>query len=169
MTRTRHISLALLAAILTLGPLAAVAKTSMFNAHLSGKEVVPVRDTQATGEAKFIVSPDATQLGFRVNVSNIENVISAELRNAPVGSDGPVVATLYTAAPGSGKATGILTTGSLTSSNLSGPFAGQSLSALTDAMAAGRIFIVVRTDDGQGAPDQKPGDFSSGEIRGQVK
>jgi hypothetical protein len=142
----------------------------MFSAHLSGREVVPVRDTKANGHAKFTLSPDGSQLIFRVNVANIENVISAELRNGPVGSEGPVVALLYgPVAPAGGRKTGVLAEGTITASSLTGPLAGQPLSALIDAMESGTIYAVVRTDDGQGGSDERPGDFSSGEIRGQIK
>ena len=171
MTRIRQITLALLASTLAVAPLAATAaKQSMFNAHLSGNEVIPARATNATGQAKFVSTPDEASLNFRVNVSNIQNVVAAELRQGPAGSDGPVVATIYgPVAAGGGKQTGVLSEGSITASNLSGPLAGQPLSALIDAMRSGTIYVLVRTDDGQGAPDQKPGDFSTGEIRGQVK
>jgi hypothetical protein len=37
-------------------------------------------------------------------------------------------------------------------------------------MRAGNAYVSIITDDGQGAPDEKrPGDFSSGEIRGQIQ
>jgi hypothetical protein len=171
MTRIRPITLALLASALILSPLAAqAAKSTMFTAHLSGRDFVPARDTHAVGNARFNLSTDGTQLDYRLNVSNIDNVIGAELRLAPAGSDGPVVAVLYgPVAPGGGRKSGPLTEGQITSATLTGPLAGQPLSALIDAIEAGTIFVVVRTDDGQGAPDEKSGDFSSGEIRGQVK
>ncbi len=168
MTRTRPIALALLASVLTLAPLAAHAANSMFNAHLSGSEVSPARVTNAVGEAKFILNKDATELSFRVNVSNIENVVAAEVRLGPAGSDGPVVATLYgPVAAGGGKKTGSLAVGTITATTLSGPLAGQPLSSLIDAMRSQNIFVIIRTDSG--APDQKPGNFPNGEIRGQVK
>jgi hypothetical protein len=63
---------------------------------------------------------------------------------------------------------GILTTGALTSASLVGDLAGQSISALVSEIEAGKIYINVLTDDGQPGTDERPGDFSSGEIRGQI-
>ncbi len=174
MTRIRPITLALLAAAFTLSPLAAHAAThsttTAFTAHLSGSQMNPARLTNAVGEAKFTLSPDGSQLGFRVNVSNIENVVAAEIRLGPAGSDGPVVATLYgPVAPGGGKATGTLAQGTVIASSLSGPLAGQPLSALIDAMHSQSVFVIIRTDNGTNPLDLKPGNFPNGEIRGQVK
>ena len=170
MTRNRPITLALLATVFTLVPLAAHAATSMFNAHLSGREVSPARLTNAEGEAKFVLNPDTTQLGFRVNVSNIENVVAAEVRLGAPGSDGAVVATLYGPVPaGGGKKTGTLAQGTITASSLSGPLAGQPLSALITQMQSQNVYVIIRTDSGTNPFDLKPGNFPNGEIRGQVK
>lgn len=170
MTRNRLVTLALLATIFTLSPVAAQAKNTIFSAHLSGNQMTPARATNAVGEAKFSLSPDGTQLTYRVNVSNIENVVAAELRLGPAGSDGSVVAIIYgPVAPGGGKKTGILAEGTITASSLSGPLAGHPLSDLIDAMSSQNTFVIVRTDSGQNPLDVKPGNFPSGEIRGQVK
>lgn len=142
----------------------------VYNAHLSGKDEVPVRETRATGQVTFVLSSDQTSLEYRVNVSNIENVVSVRMENAPAGATGPEIATLFgPVAPGSGRASGKLTTGTLTAANLVGPMVGRTIADLIAEIEAGRIYVNVITDDGAGAPDEKPGDFSSGEIRGQVK
>jgi hypothetical protein len=145
------------------------AASSVFNAHLSGKEQVPVRDTNATGQVKFVLSSDLQTLDFRVNVSNIDNVIAVRLENAPAGATGPEIAVLYgPVAPGGGKSAGVLATGKLTAANLVGPMAGRTIADLIAEIQAGRVYVNVITDDGL-AGDEKPGDFSSGEIRGQIQ
>jgi hypothetical protein len=47
--------------------------------------------------------------------------------------------------------------------------AGRTIADLIAQIEAGRVYVNVVTDDGAGAPDERPGDFSSGEIRGQVQ
>ena len=170
MTRIRPFALALLATVFALSPVAAQAATSTFSAHLSGSQMNPARLTNAVGEAKFTLNPDGTQLSFRVNVSNIENVVAAEVRMGPAGSDGPVVATLYgPVAPGGGKVTGTLAAGTISASSLMGPLSGQPISALIAAIHSQNVFVIVRTDNGTNPLDLKPGNFPNGEIRGQVK
>jgi len=168
MTRSSRIGAAVVA-MLALSAAPAFAKES-FNTHLTGKEEVPVRETRATGQASFTLSSDGTALQFRINVSNIENVVAVRMENAPLGATGPEVAILYgPVAPGGGKATGPLAFGTLTSTNLVGPMAGRTIADLVAEIQAGRIYLNVVTDDGLAPADQKPGDFSSGEIRGQVQ
>ena len=170
MNRSARIGAAVVAMLaLTAAPAFAAKKVS-FNTHLSGKEEVPVRETNATGQATFTLSSDGTALQFRINVSNIENVVAVRMENAPLGATGPEVAILYgPVAPGGGKANGPLATGTLAATNLVGPMAGKTITDLVAEIEAGRIYLNVLTDDGQAPSDEKPGDFSSGEIRGQIQ
>jgi hypothetical protein len=155
--------------MLALSAAPAFAKES-FTTHLSGKEEVPVRETRATGQATFTLSSDGTALQFRINVSNIENVVVVRMENAPLGATGPEVAILHgPVAPGGGKVNGPLAFGTLTTTNLVGPMAGRTIADLVAEIQAGRIYLNVVTDDGLAPADQKPGDFSSGEIRGQIQ
>lgn len=168
MTRATRIALAAAAALTFAVP--ALSATSVFNTHLSGNEQVPSRATHSTGQAVFTLNADRTAIDYRINVSNIQNVVAAKMQNAPAGSTGPDVAVLFgPVAPGGGKSSGVLAKGTLTADKLVGPFAGKAIADLVTEIQAGRIYITVMTDDGQGSPDEKPGDFSSGEIRGQVR
>lgn len=156
-------------AMLALTAAPAFAK-SVFNAHLSGKDEVPARETRATGQVVLTLTSDGSALQYRINVSNIENVVSVRLENAPAGATGPEVASLYgPAAPGGGRVNGPLASGALMAGSLVGPMAGRTIADLVTEIEAGRIYVNVVTDDGQAPPDQKPGDFSSGEIRGQLQ
>ena len=82
---------------------------------------------------------------------------------------GPVVAFLYgTVPPGGGPERGVLSTGTITASNLIGPLAGHPLSDLVAAIIDGMAYVNVHTDDGVAPANTGPGDFPGGEIRGQM-
>jgi CHRD domain len=170
MTRLRRNGIAAAILALSLSPLPALAASSVFNAHLSGKDEVPVKETRASGQVKFTLSSDGTQLEYRLIVANIENVIAAHVYLGSPTENGTIVTSLYgPVAPGGGRKSGILAQGTIVAANLTGTLAGRPLADLIDAMKAGTTYVNVLTDDGAGAPDEKPGDFSSGEIRGQIR
>jgi hypothetical protein len=129
--------------------------------HLSGDEEVPVRDTNAQGQAIFQVNPDGTAISYKLIVASIENVTQAHIHLGPAGANGGVVAWLYPAAPPSkliqGRTQGILGEGEITASSLIGELSGQPLSALLDAMHNGGAYVNVHTSQ-----------FPPGEIRGQI-
>jgi hypothetical protein len=141
-----------------------------YRAHLSGDEVVPPRDTLAQGQAVLQVSPDRTELSYRVIASNVENVTGAHLHLAPAGSVGPLVALLqFPPLPaGSGRTDGVLVTGTITAANLFGPLLNQPLSALVEAIEAGNVYVDIPTNDGVPPANTGHGDFVTGEIRGQL-
>ncbi len=132
-----------------------------FKAHLSGDQEVPSADTKATGQAIFKLSKDGTELEYKVIVANIENVTMAHIHLAPAGVNGGVVAWLYPdSAPPQlipGRTNGILAEGIITSADLVGALAGQSLQDLVDQMTAGQTYVNVHTTQ-----------FPGGEIRGQI-
>lgn len=170
MTRFRPFGLTVATLLLALSPLPALAASSVFTAHLTGKEEVPSNETHATGQAKFALAQDGTQLEFRITVGNIENVVAAHVYAGAPGENGAIVATLYgPVAPGGGKKTGILAQGTITATNLTGSFAGRPLADFISAMRTGNTYVNVLTDDGLPPSEQKPGDMTSGEIRGQIR
>src|SRR5207247_10042014 len=61
-----------------------------FVAHLTGASEVPARETPAVGEVKFQLSPDGTQLEYRLISSNIQNVIASHIHLAPSRLTGPI-------------------------------------------------------------------------------
>jgi hypothetical protein len=148
----------------------ALAADSTYNAHLKGRNEVPVRDTRAAGNAVFHLSDDGTELEYKLIVANIENVVAAHIHLGPEGVNGPVVAFLYgMVPPGGGRIQGPIATGTITAADLIGPLAGQPLSALVAAIEAGNAYVNVHTDNGVAPPNQGPGDFPGGEIRGQME
>jgi hypothetical protein len=129
--------------------------------HLSGDEEVPPRDTNAQGQAIFQLSKDGTELSYKLNVANIENVTQAHIHMAPAGANGGIVVWLYpSAAPPQlipGRTQGTLAEGVITAGSLVNALAGLPLSALLNAMQAGNTYVNVHTSQ-----------FPPGEIRGQI-
>ncbi|HSK56774.1 MAG TPA: CHRD domain-containing protein [Jiangellales bacterium] len=130
-------------------------------APLSGAEEVPVNDSKARGIGVVKLSADGESLAYRLNVANIQNVTQAHIHQAPPGVNGPIVAWLYPPAPPAqlipGRSSGTLQTGTITSADLVGPLAGQSLDALVAAIRSGNTYVNVHTSQ-----------FPPGEIRGQL-
>jgi hypothetical protein len=144
-------------------------------APLSGGEEVPPNGSKGRGAAIFQLSPDGTQLDYRITASNINNVHMAHIHAlAPAGSNTGVVVWLFPsttpgAGPlGSGRHDGVLATGTITAANLVGSFAGQPLSVLVNAIESGQAYVNVHTNDGIGAINTGIGDLQNGEIRGQL-
>ena len=161
--------LTILLTILTLSALAH-AQPSQFVAHLTGDEEVPMRDTNATGQAIFQLVAGDSQLAFKLIVANVDNVVASHIHIGPAGSNGPVVAFLFGAvAPGGGRTQGVIGEGIIEAGNLVGPLAGQALSVLIEALRTGGAYVNVHTNDGVAPTNTGPGDFPGGEIRGQIR
>ena len=139
----------------------AVAASDNFRTHLSASEETGEVVSDATGQANFQINDDGTEISYRLITANIENVTQAHIHLGPAGSNGAVVVWLYPAAPPAqlieGRSDGVLATGVITAADLVGPLAGQPLSALLDAIAAGNAYVNVHTTA-----------YGGGEIRGQL-
>lgn len=133
-----------------------------FAVHLSGAQEVPAVETRAGGRAVFQLSPDGSELTYRLNVFNIEGITQAHIHAGAAGANGPVVAWLYPSAPPAqpipGRFSGVLASGSIRAENLVGLLAGQPLDSLVQLMHEEGVYVNVHTAV-----------FPAGEIRGQVR
>ena len=170
MYRRLTVALAVSAAVLAIAIASTTAASpTMYVTPLSGEEEVPIRDTRARGAAVFQLSPDGTELSFRLIASNIDNVVAAHIHLGPPECACPVVAFLYGSVPaGGGSQDGVLSTGTITAADLVGGLAGMPLSALIAEIEAGNTYVNVHTNDGVDPIDTGPCDFPGGEIRGQI-
>jgi hypothetical protein len=137
-----------------------------FTAKMTGSEVVIPKTTKATGTAEFILGPDGKTLSYKVSVNDIHSVTAANIHNGTKGENGPAVATLFRSRTGNPllgfliekiPINGVLSEGTITSSNLQGPLKGKQVSDLANIMKAGQAYANIRTK-------QNP----KGEIRGQI-
>jgi hypothetical protein len=172
--RRRTITASVLLVILIfLSAAVALAASRNFGTHLNGGNEVPVRLTNAQGEARFKLAEDGQSLHYKLNIANTENVFMAHLHLGPADDTGPIVVWLYPHRPPGislpGRTQGTLAEGDITAADLVGPLARQPLSALLSAIGAGNIYVNVHTDDGVAPPNTGPGDFPGGEIRGQLQ
>jgi hypothetical protein len=133
-----------------------------FRTHPTGSEEVPANASLAQGQAMFQLSGDGATLSYKLIVANIENVTQSHIHLAPAGSNGGIVVWLYPSAPPSrlipGRSQGVLAEGEITSANLVGALAGQSLEALLGHLRAGNAYVNVHTSQ-----------FPPGEVRGQIR
>jgi len=142
--------------------------------HLKGKYEVPLRNTNAQGQAIFRVSDDGQSVDYKLIASNIDNAFMAHIHMAPAGVNGGIVVWLYpSTAPvpgplGSGRHDGVLAEGTFTAADFVGALAGHPMSDLLAAIDTGNAYVNVHTNDGQDGTNTGPGDFPGGEIRGQL-
>ena len=136
----------------------AYATLAGFTVELSGSEEVPPVQTDATGSAE-LTAPHFDNIGYTVNVSNIDKVTAAHIHSGKLGENGPIVVTLFkTETPSAEPINGILATGNITNAKLEGPMAGKTLMDLTKSIELGETYINVHTEENP-----------NGEIRGQIQ
>jgi len=126
-----------------------------FKSHMNG--LGAGTESQGQGQALFRFSADGNELYYKVNLANVDNVTMAHIHLAPsAGSNGPPVLWLYPAGPPPQLIDGTAE-GTVTSSNLVGPLAGQTLDDLRTAITEGLTYVNVHTSQ-----------FPGGEIRGDI-
>jgi CHRD domain len=136
----------------------AYATVAGFTVELSGNEEVPPVQTDAKGSAEF-TAPHFDNIGYSVNVSNIDKVTMAHIHSGKMGENGPIVVTLFkTETPSTEPMNGNLVSGNITNAKLEGPMAGKTLVDLTKSMELGETYVNVHTEE-----------HPNGEIRGQIK
>ncbi|MFL6357311.1 MAG: CHRD domain-containing protein [Nitrososphaeraceae archaeon] len=117
-----------------------------FVANLSGKNVFPPVNTNATGQASLNLTNQGSKMAYLVSAHNLNGVTSATLEFTQGGRTREV-ASLYDAVKSgpTGKIDGTLTQGTFGASDLLTDFKGKQLSNLIKAMTDGNIVLRVRT------------------------
>ena len=163
------ISASLAALVALPGAATAAPRGQNFDAHLTGAAERPdPRETPARGQANFALSADEESIDYRLIASNIENVVAAHIHCAADRErEAGVAVTLYMDpnGAGSGRHDGVLATGEFSPSTEC-PVGDMTV---LQAMRAGLAYVNVHTNDGTGDLNTGPGDFQTGEIRGQIE
>ncbi|MEX0674494.1 MAG: CHRD domain-containing protein [Gaiellaceae bacterium] len=169
MKRTVAFLIAGLVAI-SLGGLALAGLNNNSSIHLAGKFEVPMRDTNAQGQAIFHIADDGQSVAYKLIGSNIENAFMGHIHCGSPTVNGPIVVWLYpSTAPvagpsGAGRHDGVLSQGTFTDANVidrapsaTCPGGVDDLADVLELLQNGGGYVNVHTD-------QLPG----GEIRGNT-
>jgi hypothetical protein len=151
-----------------------------FGAPLNAEEeVMPagiINASRARGNSIFKLSRDGTTMTFQLIVANIENVTMAHIHLGAFGTNGPPIVWLHPTvdarAPllgGGGRIQGVIAADVFTAADFVGPLEGASMADLVALLRAGNAYVNVHTNDGVDPTNTGPGDFPSGEIRGQIR
>lgn len=136
---------------------------------LSGAEEIPARATTASGRARFKLRDDGSAIDYTLEVEDIRNVVFAHIHYGAATQNGPVVVFLYGPVPaGGGPISGRIATGTIAASSLIGPFAGQPLARLLEAIARDSAYVNVHTNAGVPGTPLQPGNYPGGEVRGHL-
>jgi hypothetical protein len=128
-----------------------------FSATLSGNDEVPAKNTRATGSADFQFNTEKDALSYKLSAMDINRATMAHIHEGKVGTNGPIVVTLFKSANPSGPVNGILSQGIITSDRLEGPLADKQITDLVKIINDGNAYVNIHTV-------QNP----NGEIRGQI-
>lgn len=148
-------------------------KGGTMKASLIGYEEVPSISTAASGDFEAKVGPGPV-IDYTLSYSDIQNAFAAHIHLGQKGANGGVSAFLC----GGGDKppcppTGGTVSGTIDAADVVGPtgqgIAPGEIQELIDAMLFGVTYANVHTSDGVAPPNQGPGDFPAGEVRGQIK
>jgi len=136
--------------------------SNSFTAKLSGTNEIPPVATSALGISTFHVLPLRHQkvINYELHLKNIRGVTGAYIHIGKQGENGPIVAGLFNpsmSGPPTGAINGLLSAGTLTSTQLTGPLAGKSVDNLLIIIRGGGAYVNVHTTQNQ-----------NGEVRGQI-
>ena len=152
-----------------------------YGTHLKGRFEVPLNQSDAQGQAIFHLSDDGQSIDYKLIASNIDNAFMAHIHCGVPGTNGPIVVWLFPSTDpvpgptGGGRHDGVLAEGSFTGANVitrpSSAACPGGVASLADVLAkieAHGTYVNVHTSDGNATPNEGPGDFPGGEMRGQL-
>lgn len=129
-----------------------------FTAELTGTQVVPPVETQATGTATFSIDATGTRAYFKLTLENMTDVIASRVHEGRPGSNGSGLLILYPGPPVEGPFSGVIAQGYFDASVLIGSLTGRSIVDFAVLLQGGLAYVNVGTV-------QNP----QGEIRGQIE
>lgn len=164
---------AIAAAALALSATPAFAEEQHFEATLTGAAQLPdATDSKATGVLKLTLYDGEKKISYTLSVTDLQNAYSSELHLGGPATNGPGVVKLFPAHGATarkGPFTGVLAEGTITGADLIGPLLGSPLSELVYQLRDGNAYVNIHTNDGVNAQKAGPGNYRTGEIRGQIE
>jgi hypothetical protein len=122
---------------------------------LTGMEEVPPVTTNSTGIALFELLNN--HLDFKVNVTNLENIKSAQIHLGEFGQNGEIIVSLLKSLSPVDVHNGTLVEGQVTPSELVGPLKGKTINELVQLFNNTKTYVNIHTEQ-----------YPNGEIRGQI-
>jgi hypothetical protein len=144
-----------------------------FRARLNGFEEVPTLSSPGSGSLRLRLSSDGQSATYTLTFSGLSNAFAAHIH---LGADATVGGVIAFLCGGGGKpacpASSGSVSGTLVPADVIGP-ANQGIAPgqwteFVAALRAGFTYVNVHTNDGVDPPNTGPGDFPTGEIRGQI-
>lgn len=129
-----------------------------YKAWLSGGEMVPPVDTEATGAATFTVDASGDRIHFSLSVANLTDPDSSRVHQGATGGNGPGVLILLSGRYGQGQVTGTIASGSFDAAVFIGPLEGKTIANFVALLESGQAYVSVGSVTNP-----------SGEIRGQIR
>jgi hypothetical protein len=139
-----------------------------FTATLNGANERPTpRTTPATGAAELTLTDDDL-LEWDVALTGITNISMAHIHIGDAATAGGILLDLHDLG---GTFTNTRITGSIRRANFPAPAPPNdavTFDAMLNLMRTSGAYVNVHTNDGDATPNEGPGDFPAGEIRGQI-
>jgi hypothetical protein len=148
----------MLGALVTPGASFAQSAHPTFVAEMNGFEEVPGASTLALGFAGVQVGTDGQTVYYTITLTDASTqLVAAHLHFAPAGEAGPVVVPLCSQDTKPCQTEGVVTQGSFTASDFTGPFANDSIERLINEARNHMVYANVHSMK-----------FAAGEARGQL-
>ncbi len=135
----------------------ATRQTNCFDAKLTGKDEVPLKNTKATGFVELNANNRTNSISYKINVTNIEKATSVHIHIGTAGENGLSMVILSKTNFPSAITNGVLSAGNITSANLEKQSPVTNLKYLINLMNNGEVYVHVHTEANP-----------AGEIRGQL-
>lgn len=138
-----------------------------FVAVLTGAAERPTpRTTPATGNATFTLT-DGDRLEWEIDMTGLTNLSGAHIHIGDANTAGGILLDLSGGTFTNTDISGSITEGAFPAP--AAPNASITFDAMIDLMRSGNAYVNVHTNDGNATPNEGPGDFPGGEIRGQIQ
>jgi|SoiMethySBSTD1v2_1073268.scaffolds.fasta_scaffold58658_3 hypothetical protein len=133
----------------------ALSEDQKYFTPLTGMEEVPPVNTNGTGIALFDLVDN--NINFKVNVTMLKNIQSAQIYRGEFGQNGEIIISLLNSSSPIDVHNGTLVKGQLTAKDLVGSLKGKTINELVQLFNNTKAYLNIHTEQ-----------YPNGEIRGQI-